>query len=177
MARSGSESRFSRGVNSCSAAVRTPTFMNFGSKALIDILLVSLENQFVVPPLGGSVWRHGMDLHPAVPPKGGTTNRAFHRFRASQRDMLNSSEDVPYFGLINVRYYVARWSRGRRIDRHRAAYCLRRLGVSRFGLTNPCVLFFAFNVVLMTWGTAPLFFWVGRKIAKRGVKGAKPNAN
>src|SRR5262245_16721292 len=30
--------------------------------------------QFVVPPLGGSVWRHGMDLHPRLPPKGGTTN-------------------------------------------------------------------------------------------------------
>jgi hypothetical protein len=190
--------------------------------------------------------------------------------------MLNSSEDVPYFGLINVRYYVARWSRRRRIDRHRAAYCLRGLGVSRFGLTNLRVLFLAFKimlqadpvqfefspplrptlgefvfalslwwligltiivvgayglyrsnngrirllalgslslgvaacfllgfsftplnhhrfawseddqninrwinicVVLMTWGTAPLFFWVGRKIGKRGVKGAKPNEN
>src|SRR5262249_16261132 len=94
MARSGSGSRFSRGVNSCSAAVRTPTFMNFGSKPLMDILLVS-------------------------------------------------SEDVPYFGLINVRYYVARWSRRRRIDRHRAAYCLTRLGVSRFGLTNLRMLFYA----------------------------------
>jgi len=30
--------------------------------------------QFVVPPLGGSVWRYGMDLRPALPPKGGTTN-------------------------------------------------------------------------------------------------------
>src|SRR5262245_38914188 len=34
----------------------------------------SSENQFVVPPLGGIVWRHGMDLHPTIPPKGGTTN-------------------------------------------------------------------------------------------------------
>jgi hypothetical protein len=32
-ARSGSGSRFSRGVSSCSAAVSTPTFMNFGSNA------------------------------------------------------------------------------------------------------------------------------------------------
>jgi len=32
-------------------------------------------------------------------------------------------------------------------------------------------------VLLITWGTAPLFFWVGRKIGKRGVKGAKSNAN
>jgi hypothetical protein len=189
--------------------------------------------------------------------------------------MLNSSEYVQYFGLINVRFYVARWARRRRIDRHRAAYCLRRLGVSRFGLTNLRMLFFAFKImlqadpvqfefspplrptlgefvfalslwwligltiivvgayglyrsnngrirlltlgslslgvcacfllgfsftplnhhrfawsendhinswiniclVLMIWGTAPLFFWVGRKIGKRGVKGAKPNAN
>src|SRR4030095_3606800 len=28
-----------------------------------------------VPPLGGISWRHGMDLHPTLPPKGGTTNR------------------------------------------------------------------------------------------------------
>jgi len=28
-----------------------------------------------------------MDPHPTLPPKGGTTNCAFHRFRASQRDM------------------------------------------------------------------------------------------
>src|SRR5215813_7443907 len=27
-------------------------------------------------------------------PKGGTTNCAFHSFRASQRDMLNSSENL-----------------------------------------------------------------------------------
>src|SRR5262245_61488671 len=32
------------------------------------------ENQFVAPPLGGNVRRHGMDPHPALPPKGGTTN-------------------------------------------------------------------------------------------------------
>src|SRR4051812_2125869 len=37
MARSGSGSRTSRGVNSWSAAVRTPTFMNFGSNALVVI--------------------------------------------------------------------------------------------------------------------------------------------
>src|SRR5262245_52382018 len=33
-----------------------------------------LINEFVVPPLGGSVWRHGMGLYPRLPPKGGTTN-------------------------------------------------------------------------------------------------------
>src|SRR5882672_6224305 len=37
MARSGSGSRTSRGVSSCSAAVSTPTFMNFGSNGLVDI--------------------------------------------------------------------------------------------------------------------------------------------
>src|SRR5262245_57761961 len=47
----------------------------------------SSENQFVVPPLGGIVWRHGMGLHSTIPPKGGTTNCAFHCFRASQRVM------------------------------------------------------------------------------------------
>src|SRR5262245_48177715 len=34
------------------------------------------ENQFVVPPLGGSLRRHGIGLHPTLPPKSGTTN--FH---------------------------------------------------------------------------------------------------
>src|SRR5262245_65461021 len=53
----------------------------------------SSENQFVVPPLGGIVWRHGMVLRPTLPPKGGTTNCAFHSFSASQRDTLNSSEN------------------------------------------------------------------------------------
>src|SRR5215471_17627729 len=41
------------------------------------------ENQFVVPPLGGIVWSHGIGQRPTIPPKGGTTNCAFHCFRAS----------------------------------------------------------------------------------------------
>src|SRR5262249_19031974 len=32
------------------------------------------KSQFVVPPLGGSVWRHGIGLLLRLPPKGGTTN-------------------------------------------------------------------------------------------------------
>jgi hypothetical protein len=36
--------------------------------------LKAMKAQFVVPPLGGSVWRHGMDLRLEIPPKGGTTN-------------------------------------------------------------------------------------------------------
>src|SRR6185436_16537051 len=39
MARSGSGSRTSRGVSSCSAAVRIPTFMNLGSNPLMLISL------------------------------------------------------------------------------------------------------------------------------------------
>src|SRR5688572_24641048 len=39
MALSGSGSRTSRGVNSWSAAVRTPTFMNFGSNGLVVIAI------------------------------------------------------------------------------------------------------------------------------------------
>src|SRR5215471_15780903 len=39
----------------------------------------SLENEFVVPPLGGIVWSHGIGLRPTIPPKGGTTNCAFLR--------------------------------------------------------------------------------------------------
>ncbi len=35
----------------------------------------SSENRFVVPPLGGSVLHHGMDLQRTLSPKGGTTNR------------------------------------------------------------------------------------------------------
>ena len=30
--------------------------------------------QFVVPPLGGGVFRQGIGLHSTLPPKGGTTN-------------------------------------------------------------------------------------------------------
>jgi hypothetical protein len=40
-------------------------------------LFVTQRAQFVVPPLGGIVWRHGMGLHPKLPPKGGTTNGFF----------------------------------------------------------------------------------------------------
>src|SRR4030095_2254079 len=49
------------------------------------------ENQFVVPPLGGSVECRPIPRRQTLPPKGGTTNCAFHSFRESQRDMLNSS--------------------------------------------------------------------------------------
>ena len=35
---------------------------------------VTKRAQFVVPPLGGIIWRHGMSLRPKLPPKGGTTN-------------------------------------------------------------------------------------------------------
>jgi len=177
--------------------------------------------------------------------------------------------------LFNRNFVIAfaRWRDVVKTDRHRAAYCLRLLGVSRFGLINLCMLFFGFKsmlqaepfefdfplpptlgeyvfalslwwaivitmivvgafglyrsnngriqllalmslalgagvcfllgfsftplnhhrfawseddhinrwinicLVLMIWVTAPLFFWVGRKIGKRGVKGAIPNAN
>src|SRR5262245_3442637 len=52
------------------------------------------NRQFVVPPLGGSVWRHGMDLHPALPPKGWTTSCAFHCFsRAAHCDPNDSLDD------------------------------------------------------------------------------------
>src|SRR5262245_27503935 len=34
----------------------------------------TMNAQFVVPPLGGSVRRNGMDLRQTLPPKGGTTN-------------------------------------------------------------------------------------------------------
>src|ERR1700685_3428979 len=44
ISRSGSSSRTFRGVSSCSAAVRTPSFMNFGSNGLMDMsLLPSIE--------------------------------------------------------------------------------------------------------------------------------------
>src|SRR5262249_28703787 len=69
------------------AAMGRPFFTYF-TCACIDV--PPPENQFVVPPLGGSLWRHGMDLHPTLPPKGGTTNCAFHCFGASQRDMNDS---------------------------------------------------------------------------------------
>src|SRR5262252_2159378 len=43
--------------------------------------------QFVVPPSGGSVGRRSVPWPQTIPTKGGTTNRAFHSFKASQRDM------------------------------------------------------------------------------------------
>jgi hypothetical protein len=54
------------------------------------------------------------------------------------------------------------------INHHRFAWSEDDQNINRW--INICV-------VLMTRGTAPLFFWFGRKIEKRGVKGAKPNAN
>src|SRR5215475_14751921 len=38
------------------------------------ICISPAENRFLVPPLGGSVWFHGMDLGRPLPPKGGITN-------------------------------------------------------------------------------------------------------
>src|SRR5262247_140335 len=63
-------------------------------KKVMRFMPVSSENQFVVPPLGGSFRRHGMDLRPRLPPKGGTTNCAFHSFRASQRHMKAPQKTV-----------------------------------------------------------------------------------
>src|SRR5262247_2241981 len=37
----------------------------------------SSDSRYVVPPLGGSVWRHGLNVGMALPPKGGTTNSLF----------------------------------------------------------------------------------------------------
>src|SRR5262245_56766887 len=45
----------------------------------------SSENQFVVPPLGGSVGCRSIPVRQTLPPKGRTTNCAFHSFRASPR--------------------------------------------------------------------------------------------
>src|SRR4029079_3594139 len=42
MARSGSGSRTSRGVNSCSAAVRIPTFMNWGANGTMLMSVINL---------------------------------------------------------------------------------------------------------------------------------------
>jgi len=54
------------------------------------------------------------------------------------------------------------------INHHRFAWSEDDPNINRW--INICL-------VLMIWGTAPLIFWVGRKIGKRGVRGAKPNAN
>ncbi len=50
MARSGSASRTSRGVSSCSAAVSTPTFMNFGANGA-TVIGTSVQT----PPLSGAL--------------------------------------------------------------------------------------------------------------------------
>jgi len=49
------------------AAVRPPAFLN----VLIDPYFPASASRmwdglFVVPPLGGAVWRHGMDLRPTL---------------------------------------------------------------------------------------------------------------
>src|SRR5262249_38508314 len=41
-------------------------------------------DQFVVPPLGGRAGRRSIPWRQTIPPKGGTTNCAFHSFRASR---------------------------------------------------------------------------------------------
>src|SRR5215510_8034001 len=57
------------------------------AKTVLEIIVPPAENQFVVPPLGGSVECSPIPRRQTLPPKGGTTNCDFHSFRASQRDM------------------------------------------------------------------------------------------
>src|SRR5262245_63287429 len=45
--------------------------------------LISSENRFVVPPLGGRAGYKSIPHCQKLPPKGGTTNRAFHYLSAS----------------------------------------------------------------------------------------------
>src|SRR5262245_8633020 len=71
------------------AAVRPPAFLT----ALIDPYFLASasrmwDGQFVVPPLGGMVWRHGMVLLQRLPPKGGTTNCPSHIRRALRLQAL-----------------------------------------------------------------------------------------
>ena len=47
-----------------------------------------------------------MDPHPTLPPKGGTTNCAFHCFRATRSVMLNSYENGTQV------LYFQRWRHG-----------------------------------------------------------------
>jgi hypothetical protein len=54
------------------------------------------------------------------------------------------------------------------INHHRFAWSEDDLNISYW--INICL-------VLMIWGTSPLFFLVGRKIGKRSVKPTEPNAN
>jgi hypothetical protein len=42
----------------------------------IQIGRTTNDEKFVVPPLGGIVWRHGVNPRQKLPPKGGTTNSA-----------------------------------------------------------------------------------------------------
>src|SRR5215510_6402937 len=63
------------------------------AKTVLEIIVPPAENQFVVPPLGGSVECRRIPRRQTLPPKGGTTNCDFHSFRASQRDMPHSSEN------------------------------------------------------------------------------------
>src|SRR6266545_107666 len=57
---------------SSSLSVRTPSV----PKNVLVLNIISSENQFVVPPLGGGAWCRGMDMCQTFPSKGGTTNRS-----------------------------------------------------------------------------------------------------
>src|SRR5262249_7143434 len=56
----------------------------------------SSEKRFVVPPLGGIIWRHEMVLRLTIPPKGGTTNCAFHQLQ------IFLTESVSRFALVRT---------------------------------------------------------------------------
>src|SRR5262245_1199186 len=67
-------------------------------------LFVTQRARFVVPPLGGIVWRHGMGLHPKLPPKGGTTNGFFVgvNHEAPQKFSEVKIEDHPNGGVARL---------------------------------------------------------------------------
>src|SRR5262245_1376313 len=72
-------------------------------------LFVTQRAHFVVPPLGGIVWCHGIGLHPKLPPKGGTTNGFFAgvRHEAPQKFSESKIEDHPDGGVARLGCNVA----------------------------------------------------------------------
>src|SRR5262245_46310419 len=68
-----------------------------------DLTFAPAENQFVVPPLGGRAGDISIPRYQRLPPKGGTTNRAFHLSRRhSFRRFLGKTEPILLLRVAHV---------------------------------------------------------------------------
>src|SRR5262245_6559033 len=87
-----------------------------------------MKAQFVVPPLGGIVWRHGMDPRLTIPPKGGTTSRFSEEFYDPKTDDIDRDGLWLHSGLERV--WIDRRQARRLADRRRR-FAAHRLAAGR----------------------------------------------